>query len=263
MPADPERPEPVDPVPLHKQEPCAFGAEQPLVTVGGQEVDRRLAHVDAIRAKALDRVDEQGDPSGMAHLRERIEIVAEPGGELDVTDRQDPGRVIEDRLQILEPDPAIAAGHLPDRDPPAGQVHPGQEVRGIFVGGRHDVIAVAPGIALGNQADPLGRAVDESDFVAIGVDQAGDLVADRLKPPLVLPPADSALIFLGEAPFSQDLPGLSGQGSDRGVVEVGPVPSHGELGVPHEVPVDSRGAIHGRGLQVLGRGFSDALTCPR
>ena len=113
-----------------------------------------------MRAEPLDRVDEQRDPRGLAELGQRVQVVAEPGGELDVADRKHPGRAIDGGRQVVEPDPPVAARHLPQRDAPARQVHPGIEIGGVFVGGRDDVVAGPPGISLGDQADAVGRAAE-------------------------------------------------------------------------------------------------------
>ena len=117
VPADAERPEPLDPVAADVEQPGPLGPEQPLVAVGGQEVDRRPPHVDRQRAEPLDRVDEEGDAARPAELAERVEVVAEPRGELDVADRQDPRRVVDRRGQVLDPDPPVAARDGPQARP--------------------------------------------------------------------------------------------------------------------------------------------------
>ena len=46
VPADAERPEPLDPVAADVEQARPLGPEQPLVAVGGEEVDRRPPDVD-------------------------------------------------------------------------------------------------------------------------------------------------------------------------------------------------------------------------
>ena len=68
-------------------------------------------------------------PRARQSSAERVEVVAEPRGELDVADREDPRRVVDRRGQVVDPDPPVAAGDRPERHAPARQVHPGVDVR--------------------------------------------------------------------------------------------------------------------------------------
>ena len=63
--------------------PAPLRAEQPLVAVGGQEVDRRAAHVERQDAQPLDGIDEEEDAPLPAKGAEGVQVVAEAAGELD------------------------------------------------------------------------------------------------------------------------------------------------------------------------------------
>jgi len=77
--------------------------------------------------------------------------------------------------EVVDPDPIVPRGDRAERDAPGGEVHPGEQVRRELVGRRDDIVALAPGEALSDEADPDRRVGDEGDLVGLGADQRGRL----------------------------------------------------------------------------------------
>ena len=166
----------------------AFGPEHPLVAVGGQKVDRRLAHVERKRAEALDRVEQQQGPALRARSRRSARVVPIAGGVADPAHRDDPRPLVAGRGQLLEIEPPIlrsARAASRRRDSPGSST---DNVRRKLVGERHHVVARPPVEPFGDQVDARRRVRHQRDFVAVGADQPRRRVPRRLDLPRPLGP---------------------------------------------------------------------------
>src|SRR5262249_23082296 len=148
--------------------------EQPLVPIGGEEVDRRPADVEGQDTEPLDGVDEEQDAALAAQVTESIEVVAEPAGELDEAEAEDARACVHRRANVVDIEPAVAAADAPGLDAAAGQVQPGIDVGGVFLFRDDDVIAGLPRVALGDDADAFAGVLDEGDVERIGVDEPAE-----------------------------------------------------------------------------------------
>ena len=83
VPADADRVQPLDQFAADVEDAGPFRAEQPLVPVGRQEVDRRPLHVQRQHAQPLDGIHEEEDAALPAQRADGVEVVAKAAGELD------------------------------------------------------------------------------------------------------------------------------------------------------------------------------------
>src|SRR5262249_40444043 len=142
------------------------------MTVCGQEIDGSPSDVDDMRTEPLDRIDEQRNLSSAAEFPEPIEVVAKARGEFDMADRQNPGRVVDCRGKVVDPDPSVVARDQPEGNTSACQVHPRIDVRRVLLRGGHHAVAFSPGKPFGDEADAVSRAGYEGDLVLTGADQS-------------------------------------------------------------------------------------------
>ena len=107
-----------------------------------------------------------GDSSDLPDGRNRPEHVR------GVRDRDEPGAVVDGRLEPLEQDRAagsrIEQGHL---DPAAADAEPGEEVRVVLGPRGHDPVAALPGEAGGDRVDRLGRVLRRDEEPALAVSE--------------------------------------------------------------------------------------------
>ena len=116
VPADADRVQPIDQLAADAEDAGALGTEQPLVSVGRQEVDRRALHVERQDAQPLDGIDEEQHAALAAQLADRDQVVAEAAGILDETEADQPRAAVDGGAQIIEEKPAVAAGHAAQLD---------------------------------------------------------------------------------------------------------------------------------------------------
>ena len=77
-----DRVQALDPLAPDVPDARALGAEQPLVTIRGERVNRRLLNINREDAQPLNRVHEE-DAALAAEFAQRVEVVPEAAGELD------------------------------------------------------------------------------------------------------------------------------------------------------------------------------------
>src|SRR5262249_13168743 len=104
VPADADRVEPFDQLPADPEDGGPFGAEQPLVAVRRQEVDRRPLNVEREDAQALDGVHEEGHAALPAELAECVQVVAEATGELDEAKAEYAGAAVHGGADVVQRD---------------------------------------------------------------------------------------------------------------------------------------------------------------
>src|SRR5262249_55326627 len=85
----------------------------------------------------------------------------------------------------------------------------------------------------------MGRAVDEGDFVGIGVWQLGRLTADLAQLLFPIGPVHDTIALLVLAPGAEHAARPAGQGSHRGMVEIRPTLSDRELLPAQGIPVQN------------------------
>ena len=120
-----------------------------------------------------------------AQLAEGVEIVAEAAGILDEAEGEQACAVVDGAANVVDPQPAIAALDATQLDAARGEVQPGIDVGGIFLGGDDDVVAGLPRQALGDDADAFAGVLDEGHVERIGVEQPTGQAAhfvDALEP---------------------------------------------------------------------------------
>ncbi len=90
-PADHQGAGVVDQLAAAEEDAGAFGAEEPFVAVGGEEVDVHGADIDRKNTEGLDGVDAEEDFPFGAELADAGEIMALAAGEFDVGERHQAG----------------------------------------------------------------------------------------------------------------------------------------------------------------------------
>ena len=78
-----------------------LGPQQPLVTVGRQEVDRRVADIQGKHTKPLDGIQKQQNTTAMHHFCQPVQVVPPAAGVGDPTDTDNPRAVVACPLQCL------------------------------------------------------------------------------------------------------------------------------------------------------------------
>ena len=84
--------------------------------VGGQEVDRRLPHVERKYAEALDGIDEEENAAFPAHLAQGVQIVAKAAGVFDEAQADNARAAIDGGGDVVERQAIAPARHRPHLD---------------------------------------------------------------------------------------------------------------------------------------------------
>src|SRR5262249_21867361 len=144
VPADPHRVQQVEQFAPDVENTRPFGPQQPFMPVGRQKIDRGAAHVEGQHAQPLDSIDEEIGAALPAQRADTVKVVAEAAGVFDEAETDQAGAAVHGGAQVLDPEPAVAAGDGSDLDPAAGQVHPRVQVGRVLLGGSYDVVAGPP-----------------------------------------------------------------------------------------------------------------------
>ena len=152
VPADTDRSQPIEMFATDVGDASSFGAQHPLVPVGGEEVDGRLTHVERKCADALNRVEHHQRPASVSNFDDLWHVVPIAGRVADPADRNDSRPRIARGRQLVEIEPAIFCWDAARLDAATGQVQPRIGVRRKLVGERDDVVARPPIESLGNQS---------------------------------------------------------------------------------------------------------------
>src|SRR5262245_16699213 len=143
----------LDQFPADVEDAGTLRAEQPLVPVGGEEVDRRPLHVEGQDAQSLDGVNEEQDAALATQAAESIEVVAKTAGELDETEAENARARVDGGADVVDLEPPVAAGDAPGIDATTTQVQPRIDVGRVLLLRDDDVVARLPRIAFGDNAD--------------------------------------------------------------------------------------------------------------
>src|SRR5262249_54400798 len=164
-----------------------------------------------------------------AQTPDGVEIVAEAAGKLDKAqaDQASPG--IEPGAEVIDLDACAAAGDKAHLDTARAKIHPRINVGGIFLGGDHEIVAVAPGQSLGDEADALAGVFDKGDIERIDAQELPKLTANFLD--LLEPTALVGHSIVGHVigPGAKSLACAFRQRRNRGMIEEGPVAGDREL----------------------------------
>jgi len=156
-----------DPAP-HVQEAEPERAAQPLVTADGEDVDRRLAHVERKRPDVLRTVHDQPQPMLAAQRRERRQVDERSGHFLHRADDDRTRAAVDRRLELVDLGPARPVRHEPEAGPAPGQHRPEE----LDVAREH-VFARRECEQVGCRVQALLRRLDERDLAFVGSDESG------------------------------------------------------------------------------------------
>jgi hypothetical protein len=162
-------------------------------------------------------------PRRVGDVADCLQIAAAAVREGDPAHGDEPRAIVAVVGQLVVVDAAVGGGDEASLHAAVGEVHPGVEVRRVFVGQGDDVVAGAPIEAFGDVVDAGGGVGDEGDFIRVGVDMVRGGLARFVEQAGPFGP--------GGVAFDQRLLGLQvhrgggggGDWRDGGVVEVGPL----------------------------------------
>ncbi len=229
VPAHANRVQHVDQLRPNPEDANPLRPEQPLVTVGRQEVDRCPSNIEREDAEALNRIDEEVDPALATHRTDRIQVVAKAAGEFDETQRHNPGSCIHRGANIVDGDPAAATRHRAHAYAAMPLIDPWILIRRVFLRREHNIVAFPPWKAFRDPVDAVARILDEGDFGRIGVEELSREPAHFFD--AIDPVPDGGDAVGGEVVgilFDRD-DGGSRQRRDGGVVEESPASRHRKL----------------------------------
>ena len=152
-------------------EPGGVRPDQPLVPDAGDRVDGGPGHVQRPGADRLRAIGDEQHPACPADLAEGVEIDGVTGQRMDPGGAQQPRRRGDRRLQFVGLDHPLARLDEADPHPPLLQRQPGKNIgRKIPLHQQH-LVAGPPRDPVGEQVQPIGRAVGENDVVGRRADQ--------------------------------------------------------------------------------------------
>ena len=215
----------------HEEDRAAFGAVEPLVRVGAENVHVLRRDVHRQGAEALDRVHDEQDsalPAKPADLGEREDEAVVEGHPRNGHDARAP---VHERGDVLGRDAAAAALRDAALDAALCERSPGVGVgRELDVVG-DDVVAVLPREADRHEVDAPARVGKKRDLGRGRADEGADLRARRLDHPVprapVRGPAVAHVLDVGRDRVGH----APGQRRHGGVVQVDEVSPHRELPV--------------------------------
>ena len=170
------------------QDAAALRAGQPLVAGCGQRVDAASLDVERECAHALDGIQHEQAAAPPADLADRGQVPAEPGQEMHIAERGQPG-ALAGLVQIVQIQPPPAQIQAAEARAAALLQFPPRHVVGGEIAGQpdHDV-AVAPIDTVGNDAQPFRSVLGDRDLVRAAAEHGCGLAAQArviLDPPLV------------------------------------------------------------------------------
>jgi hypothetical protein len=106
--------------PPREKDTGPFRSQEPFVTVGGQEIDRRSAYVQREDAQGLDAIETQQGPSRVNQLGQAVQIVPPAAGVGYPTQANDPRSAIASCGESIEVESPAIGGETARFDPPIG-----------------------------------------------------------------------------------------------------------------------------------------------
>src|SRR5260370_15076720 len=132
-----------------------------------------------------------------ANLRQKLEVSRMAAGELNVTERDDPGARAGSLLEVAHGPANGRTGPRKTGDGPVGQQHqldaalllqpPGIMVRRILVNVADDLIARLEAVAVGDQPYAFGGVLDERQVVRRSLQKLGSRLAQSIQDRIVSP----------------------------------------------------------------------------
>ena len=215
----------------HVEDGAALRAVEPLVAVGGEDVDPGAADVRRKEAEALDPVDEEEDAALAAEGADLPERKDETVVEGDPGDGDDPRPLVDEGRERLERDASpVADGHAAV-DAPALERAPGVGVGGELHVVGDDVVPRAPRKPEGDEVDRPGSVREERDLLGRGADEPRRLRPGLLDVAVVPPPVRDAPVPDILDVRDDRVGDAARQGRGGRMVEVDEVAADGELAV--------------------------------
>ena len=214
-----------------EEDGAAFGAEQPLVRVGGEDVHSGGMNIHRQGPQALDRVDDEEDAALPAEPRDLLDRVDPAVVEGDPRDRDDAGARVHLLGDLRE---RYAAGSVfcqAALDAAPFERQPRVGVRGKLHVVGDDVVPFLPGEGLRDEVQAPARVGKERDLFRGGSDKPrGGRAAflDAREPAAPVRRAAVALVLVVRV---HGVGNAARERRDGGVVEVDEVPADGEFAV--------------------------------
>ena len=171
MPADAQHSQPVEMFAPHEQQPRSFRAEQPLVAIGGEEVDSRKRDIQREHAQALNGVEEDQRPAIVCNSHQFVHVDTPASGVADPTDADHASPLVARGGEPVEVHRTAVHRDAPRFHSAAGQIHPRVQIGRELIRQRDDVVPRLPSKSFGHQTDAGGGVGDERDFARLGGDQ--------------------------------------------------------------------------------------------
>ena len=151
----------------------AFRCKQPLMSIGGEDIDVRRLDINLNCTEALNRVNDEPDIARSAQLADSLNVIAEPGGEFNVANRHGTGARINSIGNISNVDASVAFRHHARLNAVAFlQTPPRVNISRKLNRRCDDVVPGAPIDTVRRDENPLRRILHERNLSRIGIKKA-------------------------------------------------------------------------------------------